>query len=221
VIKAEEEEGSETEIQWCIQNGEESITCDQAKLSLSASAGKLSFAAGKSLFDIDKNDNAQYFTTKINKTQNGKKANITASISPVKNISNNNNSFKFDILLSPVPVWELELDLNATANDIDLSGFKVKELQLEANASAIDLKLGNLCKEVVLNIEANAGSVTVSLPKDMRCMINKDNTLSSMRVKGFKKQSDGSYLSDDNMEPVGTVRINVEANVSSVEILKY
>jgi hypothetical protein len=221
VVKTIIDDGSDIEIYGSTENDDEGISCNLAKLNLSASAGKLTIAPGKALFDMEKNDNSQYINTKIKKTLNGKKANITVDISPVKNFSYSNNTLKYDVLLSVVPVWELDLDLNATANDIDLSDFKVKTLQLEANASAIDLKLGNLYEEVEVNVEANAGSVKISLPKDMRCIINKDNTLSSMKIKGFKKQKDGSYLSEDGIETVGTVRISVEANVSSVEIGRY
>lgn len=202
-------------------NDKEDIISNYAKLNLSASAGKLTFATGTSLFAIEKNETSQYFTTKVNTTLTGKKTNIVASISPLKNITFNNQMLYYNVFLSEIPVWEIELDLNATSNEIDLSTFKVKELQIEANASSIDLTFGNLYENMDVEIEANASSVKINIPKDMRCIINKDNNLSSMKVKGLKKQKDGSYLSDDKVETVGTIRLSVDANVSLVEVRKY
>jgi hypothetical protein len=202
------------------ENEDEKIICAEATLNLTASAGKLTFAQGKTLFSLEKNESSQYFTTKIKKILNEKKINITATISPLKKLGYN-NTLKYDVLLSDVPVWKIGLNLNATDNEIDLSAFKVKELQIESNASAVNLKLGNLYDNVDVSIESNASSVTINLPKDMKCIINKDNALSSMSIHGLKKQKDGSYLLDSDAKTVGTINISVEANVSSVEVRNY
>jgi len=190
------------------------------KLNLKASAGKLTFTPGNSLFSIENNETSQYFTSIVDKTSNDGKNIINATITPIKNFPNN-RTLHYDILLSEAPVWEMELELNATANQIDLSVFKVKELQIESNASSVDVKLGNLYPDIDVSIESAASSVKISIPKNMRCFINRDNVLSSMKVKGLKKQSDGSYLSEHGTKTVGTIRISVEANVSSVEIRGY
>jgi energy-coupling factor transporter transmembrane protein EcfT len=228
VIKTVDDEIEEAEIEDVEEcdlivniNDDEVISSNHAKLNLSASAGKLTFAPGKDLFAIEKNETSQYFTTKVNKTSSNKKTNIVASISPLKNVSHSNPTLYYNVFLSKVPVWELALELNATSNEIDLSAFKVKELKIESNASSIDLKFGYLIEKVDVEIESNASSVKINIPKNMKCIINKDNTLSSMKVKGLKKQKDGSYLSDDQVETVGTIRIAVEANVSSVVVRKY
>jgi len=211
----------DSEAYWYIENEEEDIVCDIAKLNLSVSAGKLTFAPGKSLFDIEKNESSKYFAVEINKNSNEKKANITAELSPVKNFPYNNKTLKYNVFLSKIPVWEMELELNATANEIDLSAFKVKELKIESNASSVEVKIGNLYENVNMSIEPNASSVKIKIPKDMKCVINKDNALSSMKIYGLKKQKDGSYLSEDEIETIGAVYLTVEANVSSVEVRKY
>jgi hypothetical protein len=203
------------------ENDDEALIGDAAKLNLTASAGKLTFAPGKSLFSVEKNESSKYYTTKINKNSNRKKTEITAKFTPVKNFTSNSKKLIYNVFLSETPVWEIELELNATADEIDLCAFKVKELQIEANASAVDLKLGNLYDSVEVDIKSNASSVKINLPKDMKCIINKDNALSSMNIHGLKKQKDGSYLSEDDAETVGTIYISVAANVSSVEIGRY
>jgi hypothetical protein len=202
-------------------NGDETIMDDVVKLNLTAAAGKLTFEPGNSLFSIESNRNSKHISTKIIKKIINKKTNITASITPVKNFSINDNPLKYNVLISDKPIWEMKLELNATANEIDFSPFKIKELQLESNASAVNLKFGNLYDNVEVDIQSNASSVSIKLPKDMRCILNRDNTLSSMKVHGFKKQKDGSYLSEDDIEPLGTVHISVNAGVSAVEIRKY
>ena len=202
------------------KNDEENILPDGAKLNLSVSAGKLTFTPGESLFAIEKNESARYFTAKINKRTSGDNAQITAELSPKKDFALSNKLY-YNVLLSDVPVWEMALDLNATASDIDLSTFKVRELKVEANASAVDLKLGNLYEEVNVEIESNASAIKLMLPKDMKFTVSKDNTLSSMNISGFKKQSDGSYISEKGIETVGTIHITVDANVSSVEVRRY
>jgi energy-coupling factor transporter transmembrane protein EcfT len=203
------------------EGDDDNMMCEMAKLDLNATAGKLTFAPGESLFAIEDNDSYQYFTTKVNKKSYGKKTNITASLTPIKNFKFKSKTLKYNILLSDVPVWEMNLGLHATANEIDVSVFKVKELIIESNASALDVKFGNLYKNVDVNIEANASAVKILVPKDMKCIINKDNALSSMSVYGMKKQKDGSYLSEVGIETVGTIFLTVNASVSSIEVKGY
>jgi len=202
------------------KNDDEDVIYDGAKLHLTASAGKLTFTPGKALFAIEKNESATNFTTKINKKTDGNRANIIATLSPKRNFPFNKTLY-YNVFLSNNPIWEIELKLNATASEIDLSAFKIKELKIEANASAVDLKLGSLCENISVDIESNASAIKLKLPKNMRFIINKDNTLSSMSISGFKKQKDGSYISGNGIEVIGTIRITVDANVSSVEVKKY
>jgi hypothetical protein len=203
------------------ENDDENIMDSIVKLNLTASAGKLTFEQGNSLFSIENNRNSEQITTKVFKRTDEKKTTITASITPIKNFPRNDKSLNYNVLISDIPVWEMKLELNATANEIDLSAFKVKELEIESNASAVNLKLGNLYEDVEVTINSNASSVSIKLPEDMRCIINRDNKLSSMKVHGFKKQNDGSYLSAKGIEAVGTVYLSVDASVSAVDIKKY
>ena len=203
-----------------IKNDDEDVVYDGAKLRLAASRGKLTFAPGKSLFAIEKNESAKGFITKINKKVSGNKAQITATLSPKENFPRSKTLY-YNVFLSDNPIWEMELELNATASDLDLSVFQVKKLKIQANASAVDLKLGNLYENMSVDIESNASAIELRLPKDMKLIISKDNVLSSMNISGFKKQKDGSYISENGIETVGTIHITVDANVSSVEVRKY
>ena len=200
---------------------DDDVIYDEAKLVLTASAGSLFFTPGQSLFSVDKNENSMNFFVKVEKeVVSDNKAKITASLSPQKDFSKQ-KAPKYNILLSDIPVWEIALELNATGNVIDLSAFKIKNLEVDANASAVDLKLGNKCDNVKVNINSNASSVKLKLPKDMKCILKKDNTLSSLNVPGLAKQEDGTYISEDEIEIVGTIQITLDANVSSVDVKRY
>ena len=201
-----------------IMSDNEDFICDEAKLNLSVSAGKLIFTPSeKALFSIEKDD---FISAATKQSITDRKAKVSASLSPKENYPLK-KSLEYNVLLSCKPIWEMNLELNATGNEIDLSAFKVKVLKIEANASAVDLKLGNLYDNVKINIASNASAIKLKLPKNMKCIIQKDNTLSSMNVTGFKKEAGGRYVSDDKIETVGTIYITVDANVSSVDVKRF
>jgi len=193
---------------------------ENARLQLTASAGKLTFSPGEELFAIKEKENS-YSKILIRNIIEDNVVNIKAELQPLKK-THQKRSYKYDILLNQNPVWDIDLELNATAGQIDLSAFKIKELNVEANASALDLKLGSLYPEVNVTVESNASAVEITIPKEMKCSLNKaESILSSFSVKGLEKQSDNQYVSCGDGETAGVIHITIETNVSSVEIKRY
>jgi len=193
---------------------------ENVKLKFTASAGKIFFDTGDKLFEI-KELNKKSGKIKVNKTISNNTVKIDAEIYPIKKKHNLKNSLNYNVSMNHKPVWDIDLELNATAGEIDFSPFKIQNLEIESNASALDFKLGNLYPDVKVKVETNASSVEISIPYNMKCLLERESTLSSFQVKGLKKQSNKSYFSDNKEETAGTVNIFVESNVSSVEIKRY
>ena len=192
---------------------------ENAHLNLTASAGKLVFATGEDLIAIRETEKHGSKIKVISKIEDDNSVKIKAEVHPLKNSIVGNNSHKYNILLNSSPVWEMDLDLNAASGEIDLSTFKVKALEIESNASSLELKIGNLYPDVNIKIESNASSVALTIPKNMKCVLKKDDsTLSSFSVKGLTKETNTRYISTGNDETAGIINVTIESNVSSVEV---
>ena len=195
---------------------------ENAHLDLTASAGKLVFGTGKELIAIRETEKSNSTINITSKIEDDTRIEIKAEVHPLKNGIVGNNSHKYNILLNNSPVWDMDLDLNAAAGEVDLSKFKVKELEIESNASALEIKLGSLYPEVNVKIESNASSVELTVPKNMKCFLKKDDsTLSSFSVTGLTKESNTRYVSTGDDETDGVINITIESNVSSVEVKRY
>ena len=195
---------------------------ENAHLDLSASAGKLVFETGKELIAIRETEKSNSTINIISKIDDDNNVKIKAEVHPLTNGIVGNNSHKYNILLNNSPIWDMDLDLKATAGEVDLSKFKVKELEIESNASALDIKLGSLYPEVNVKIESNASAVEIAVPKNMKCLLKKDDSaLSSFSVTGLTKESNSRYVSTGNNETAGVINISIGTNVSSVEVKRY
>jgi hypothetical protein len=196
---------------------EESIL--NATLNLEISASKVIFLKGTELFKLADSTQAGKGDVEIEKKINDKIAVVDVKLYPVEKRSNIFPRFK--ILLGEKPIWNIHLDLNATSSEIDLSQFKIETLNIEANASDVNLKLGALHKNVNITVESGASSIKVRVPRNMKCVVIKDNVLSSFNVKGLKKVDESTFSSSDSEKTVGVIQITIAADVSSVDIIRY
>ncbi len=196
---------------------EEDIT--SATLNLDISASKVTFYKGVELFKLADSTQSGQGDVEIEKRINDKNAIVDVKLYPVEKRSNIFPRFK--VLLGEKPIWTINLDLSATSSEIDLSQFKVEKLNIEANASDFNLKLGNLCKNVFVTVESGASSIKVRVPKNMKCVVIKDNVLSSFNVKGLKKVGDDRFETSSNEKTEGVIEITIAADVSSVDIIRY
>ncbi len=196
---------------------EEDIT--SATLNLDINASKVTFYKGVELFKLADSTQSGQGDVEIEKRINDKNAIVDVKLYPVEKRSNIFPRFK--VLLGEKPIWTINLDLSATSSEIDLSQFKVEKLNIEANASDFNLKLGNLCKNVFVTVESGASSIKVRVPKNMKCVVIKDNVLSSFNVKGLKKVGDDRFETSSNEKTEGVIEITIAADVSSVDIIRY
>jgi hypothetical protein len=196
---------------------EEDIT--NATLNLEISASKVTFLKGVELFKLADSTQAGQGDVEIEKRIENKNAIVDVKLYPVEKRSNIFPRFK--VLLGEKPIWNINLDLSATSSEIDLSQFKVEKLNIEANASDFNLKLGALCKNVFVTVESGASSIKVRVPKNMKCIVIKDNVLSSFNVRGLKKVDNDRFETASNEKTIGVIEITVAADVSSVDIIRY
>lgn len=190
-----------------------------ASLNLSLSACKVSFVKGSNLFELADSTSNGKGEIEIQKVIKKDRAEIDAELYPVE--ERNNFVPRFKVALGAFPIWDINIDIKATEGDIDFSAFKIEKISVIAQASAVKLKLGSLHPNVKLIVESGASSVTLKVPKNMKCIVKKDNVLSSFSVKGLKKQEDGTFISTETNKTIGVIEISIAADVSSVDVVRY
>ena len=196
---------------------EETIT--SATLNLDISASKVTFIKGKKLFEMADSTQSGKGEVEVEKRIINNKAELDVRLYPVEDRTNIFPRFK--VLLGEKPIWNINLDLSATTGEIDLSQFKIEKLIVSANASSVNLKMGALQPKVNVIVESGASSIKIRVPKNMKCIVKKDNVLSSFNVKGLNKLDDGTFVSTDPVKSKGTIEITVAADVSSIDIIRY
>lgn len=200
-----------------MQYAEDSIKF--ASLNLSIKASKVSFVKGPRLFELADSTTSGKGEIEIEKVIKKDKAIIDAELYPVE--SRNNFIPRFKVGLGENPIWDINLNLQATEGIIDFSSFKIEKVTVIAQASSVNLKLGSLQPNVKVMIESGASAVKIQVPKNMKCIVIKDNVLSSFSVKGLKKQDDGSFVSSETVKTIGSIEITIAADVSSIDVVRY
>lgn len=123
--------------------------------------------------------------------------------------------------LHPDPIWDLNIDIGAAALELDLRSFKVKEITIDGGASEIELKIGNNIKRTDVMINAGAASIEIKIPVECACEVETSTILSSHDFKGFNKIKKGLYQTDNFSDSANQIFIDVDAAVSSLEIVRY
>jgi len=126
-----------------------------------------------------------------------------------------------EIWLNPNPLWSIDVDAGAAKLELDLSEYKVKHLEIDGGATSVDVKLGSLFDDVFVSIDAGASSLTIRVPEEIGCKLTTDSFLTSKRLKGFNKISDGSYLSKDYDNTDKKIHIDINTAISSLKVLRY
>ncbi|MFC2106926.1 LiaI-LiaF-like domain-containing protein [Bacteroidota bacterium] len=126
-----------------------------------------------------------------------------------------------EIWLNPNPLWSIDVDAGAAKLDLDLSAYKVEQLEIDGGATSVDVTLGSLLDEVFVSIDAGASSLTIRVPEKIGCKITNDSFLTSKRLKGFNKTSDGDYLSEDYEDYNKKIFIDINTAISSLKVLRY
>lgn len=132
-----------------------------------------------------------------------------------------------DVTLDRAVRWnEVRLDVGAVSADMDLSGLDVPSVRVNAGASDARIKIGSRSKDVALDINGGAMSVTVLVPQSAACDIDASSGLSNVRVPASFRQTSGivgighsSFASDGSGGP--KITISLKSGVSDLRIETY
>jgi hypothetical protein len=123
--------------------------------------------------------------------------------------------------LNPNPIWDMELNVGAAEVDFDLSGFKTRNLKIQGGASDIDIKLGAALPLTDMKLEAGAASITIRVPESAGCEIISNTFLSSKDFKGFTKIGKQQYQTPNFAASTNKIKIDLQAGVARVDIVRY
>lgn len=128
---------------------------------------------------------------------------------------------RINIGLNPYPVWDLNMDVGAAEMDFDLSAFKVSSLEIDGGAASFKIKLGDKLPEMHVRIDAGASSILVKVPQESGCDLKISSVLSGKHISGFSKLDHGHYQTENFDEASNKIYLNVDAAVSSYNIIRY
>jgi hypothetical protein len=123
--------------------------------------------------------------------------------------------------LNSKPVWDLALSIGAASIDFDLSRFKMNKVKVDGGASSILLKMGDLTPRTDVEIDAGASSITIKVPAASGCEVITNTFLSSRDMKGFIKVEDHHYQTPGFSKSLKKVYINLEAGITSIDVIRY
>jgi hypothetical protein len=133
----------------------------------------------------------------------------------------NFNLNKVEMQLNTRPLWNISLEMGAGQADFDLSRFRVASLNIEGGAASFEIKIGELSANSKVTVHTGVSKVKISVPASSGCLINIDSGLSSNSFKGFTKQDDGTYITDNYNSSAKKITINLEGGVSDFEVRRY
>ena len=123
--------------------------------------------------------------------------------------------------LNSKPVWDINLNAGASQLNFDLSQFKVRSLNLDGGAGSFDITLGNLFPDTKMTLDVGASSITIRVPKSSGCDLQLSSALSHKNLKEFQKTGDGHYQTRNFNSAKNKVRLNINAAVSRLNIIRY
>jgi len=135
----------------------------------------------------------------------------------------NNGDIKNNVnmKLNPNPIWDLDLNVGAAEVDFDFSAFKTRNLKIQGGASDIDLKLGGSQPLTDVKLEAGAASIVIRVPESVGCEIISNTFLSSKEFDGFTKIGKQQYQTPNFDKSANKIKINLQAGVASVSVVRY
>jgi hypothetical protein len=125
------------------------------------------------------------------------------------------------VKLNPKPNWIINVEFGAASADINLSPFKTSKVTIDAGAASLRLMLGDRADSNFTRIEAGAASISIRVPKTADCLVYVDAPMSSKTLEGFKSIDDGVYQSEGFGSSKKKIRLEIDAGVSSLQIVRY
>ncbi|GAB4017256.1 LiaI-LiaF-like domain-containing protein [Spirosoma koreense] len=128
---------------------------------------------------------------------------------------------RVDIHLNTKPVWTMDVALGAGQGDLDLSQYAVKKLKIGAGAADLDLKLGAKADQADVKLDVGAASVTVRVPKEVGCRIEKDGALNLEQLDDFTSLGGGEFVSPGYDAATKKMTIRFDGGISRFKVVRY
>lgn len=123
--------------------------------------------------------------------------------------------------LNRAPVWDLNLDVGAAEMELDLTGFRTENVDIDGGAASIWIKLDHMVQKTEVQIDAGASSIRIEVPEEAACELRSSTILSAKDIQGFNKINRNLYQTPNFSDTVNQILIEVDAAVSSLEVIRY
>jgi len=138
------------------------------------------------------------------------------------NLNGNNSRNNAIMRLNKDLIWDINLKIGAGAADFDLGNYKVKKVQVDGGVSSVSIRMGMPVEnESSIELKGGLASFDLSIPDDAACRIVSKSALSSQDFDGFRKQEDGSYITDNYNTTDKKFMITMESGLSSFSVKRY
>ncbi|GAA4404543.1 hypothetical protein GCM10023187_22030 [Nibrella viscosa] len=128
---------------------------------------------------------------------------------------------RVEVQLNDKPAWTINIGMGAGNGDFDLSAYTINKLKLEAGAADIDVKLGSRADLTDVDIQAGVASVTIRIPEEVGCKVEKEGALNVNNLDGFNKIGGGVLLSPNYDQATKKVNIRFQGGVSKFSVERY
>ncbi len=189
----------------------------ELKLNIGVGNFKISDSTGKLIEVKHDNDNANYSMTA---KEQDSLTSIDLSLEKGE-FRDGNMRNNVEMKLNPNPIWDMDLNVGAAEVKFDLSGFKMRNLKIQGGASDLEIKLGAALPLTDVKMEAGAASITIRVPESAGCEIISNTFLSSKDFKGFTKVGSQLYQTPNFAASTNKIKINLQAGVARVDIVRY
>jgi len=189
----------------------------ELKLNIGVGNFKISDSTGKLIEVKHDNHNANYSMTA---KEQDSLTSIDLSLEKGE-FRDGNMRNNVEMKLNPNPIWDMDLNVGAAEVKFDLSGFKMRNLKIQGGASDLEIKLGAALPLTDVKMEAGAASITIRVPESAGCEIISNTFLSSKDFKGFTKVGSQLYQTPNFAASTNKIKINLQAGVARVDIVRY
>ena len=201
-----------------------SVTTGSATLRVGAT--RLNVTAGSQLASIGGRAAASQ-TPKLTTTVSGAAATVLVDEPGDRTVFFGTQDGSLDVTLDRAVKWsEIRFDMGAVAADADLSGLQVSRVLVNVGASDAKIKIGDLAKDVAIDISGGATSVTVLIPASAACTVDSTSGLSNVSVPASFRQTSGivvighsTFVSDGSGGP--KIAISLNSGVSDLRVETY
>ena len=192
---------------------------DEASISFDAAVGKFKIVSTSGqLFEFNNEGGPGRYMYSVQKLENSRHIDISLEKTKVTRFRRHHIA---EIKLNPEPLWDIKVDVGAADIDLDLREFMVRNLDIDGGASSVEIVMGDKYQDAKVKIDAGVTSIKIRVPGEMACQVITETVLSSKNLEGFNKVADGTYVSENFSDSEKNIIIEVNAAVSSFQVIRY